>query len=170
MNAGSLGADAWARLVGEALGCPPEVVGQRGTSESFVDLGGTSLRAAELVAVAERRLGCAIDLGLLLGPAPLAEVIAAATPCEPSIVGSTSRATGELLPGQRGMLLAEDMGAGSAFHLLFSVEARGPLDRVVLLATLSELTSRHEALRTVFDRGPQGYRRRVLRRWTPRFT
>src|SRR2546423_7588100 len=120
MNAESPGADAWACLVAEALGCPPEVVGQRGTTESFINLGGTSLRAAELVAVAERRLGYAIDVGLVLGPVPLAEVIAGATPCEPLILGSASATAGDLLAGQRGMLLAEDMGAGSAFHLLLS--------------------------------------------------
>ncbi|MEU6239167.1 condensation domain-containing protein, partial [Kitasatospora sp. NPDC047058] len=53
---------------------------------------------------------------------------------------------------QRRIWLVERLTPGtSAYHLPFALELDGPLDTTALTAALTELTGRHEALRTCFE-------------------
>ncbi|WP_203786758.1 non-ribosomal peptide synthetase [Paractinoplanes rishiriensis] len=172
-----------------------EVLGQNLTAaatrrNSFTALGGTSLRALELAALLERRHGRRVAVAALLGPEPLATVLADGTPViadaeTPPAAGpadavpvSAAEAAGPAGDGpaalpaasrvQRAMLVGEQLHGGTPFHLLFSLDLRGPLDPARLRAVLAALTRRHEVLRTVFvPAGGDGLRRRVLPAWTP---
>ncbi|WP_159033010.1 non-ribosomal peptide synthetase [Streptomyces fodineus] len=124
-------------------------------TESFTRLGGTSLRALHFAALMERELRLAVPLASLLSAAPLAEVMARAVPAAAPAPAPTGAGTGlrPLLPGQRDLLSAAATFGDRAYHLLFSADISGPLDRDRLLAGLRWLTARHEALRTVLVEG-----------------
>ncbi|MEV6328796.1 amino acid adenylation domain-containing protein [Streptomyces sp. NPDC051909] len=156
-------------LAARTLGQPADQVTSDAAHSSFVALGGTSLRAVDLAARAER-LGVALDLPRLLGPDALGTVLAAAeprvaAPAEREAVGSRER---DLSPAEAGMLLGEEAGCGTAWHLLFSADLRGSLDVERLRGALQAVTDRHEALRTVFVHRPDGLRARVVAGWRPR--
>jgi amino acid adenylation domain-containing protein len=162
-------AAGWAGLAAETLECGVDVIERRADLESFVSLGGTSLRAAELAALAERRLGVTIDLAGLLGATPLAEVFDRAVPCRPvPVTAVLSGGLRPILPEQRAMLLFEQASKGSAGHLLFTAESAIRLDPAALARTIAVLTARHESLRTMFVRTDDGYHRLVLPDWSPR--
>ncbi|MER7475979.1 condensation domain-containing protein, partial [Micromonospora sp. NPDC000018] len=61
----------------------------------------------------------------------------------------------ELLPGQRSMLAAHLLDRDAPYHLMFTLEADGPLDAARTRSALRELATRHEALRTRFVRDPR---------------
>jgi amino acid adenylation domain-containing protein len=172
MSAAPLFEAEWAQLAAEVLGIPAAEVGRQARSAPFILLGGTSLRAAEFVAAAERRLRRSVNLTALLGPEPLAEVVSAATeaPERPS-VPPPPIGDGVLRPvsaAQEAMVLSDGVHGGTAFHLLFSAEIRGPLDRGRLCEVLVALTRRHESLRSVFVIDGGEVRVRVLAAARPR--
>lgn len=166
---------SWVSLTAEILDVRAAEIEHLVYTRPFVQLGGTSLRAMELVAIAEERLRYRLDIGALLGPASLASVIGAARPVRQSLdvdaardleEGAELRTASTL---QTAMLLGEQLHGGIAFHLLFSADIRGRVERARLLTALNCVTYRHEALRTVFSRAADGVpRRRVLRSWAPR--
>ena len=161
----------WASLAARVLGIPAAEVARRAGDVPFIVLGGTSLRAAEFVALAERSLGRSVNLTALLGTEPLADVVSTAQRApERAPIGrpAADDALRFASASQESMVLGEEVHGGTAFHLLFSAEVRGPLDERRLRTALQLLTDRHEALRSVFvsDRGE--LRVRVLPRWTPR--
>ncbi|MEV6694602.1 amino acid adenylation domain-containing protein [Micromonospora sp. NPDC051196] len=181
----------WTQLAAEVLACAIETVEERADTDSFIDLGGTSLRAADFAARVERRLGVAPPLRALRGAVPLAQAMAQATEYRPVSAGDVSNAVDRpLLTGQAGMLLAEDMIEGRPVRVIFTAESATPFDPERLRATLAALTRSNEALRTVFASGSteraerealassQGgyvsgspghdFRRQVLPSWEPR--
>ncbi|GAA3349415.1 hypothetical protein GCM10020358_71470 [Amorphoplanes nipponensis] len=134
---------------------------------SFTGLGGTSLRAIECAARIGLRYGVSVSVPALLGPEPLAQVLGAAVPAAAAPAVATA---GGLQPPsrvQQAMLVGEQLHGGTPFHLLFSLDLRGRVDRGRLDAVLAALTGRHAALRTVFVQEANGPARRVLARWTP---
>ncbi|SEM10351.1 non-ribosomal peptide synthetase [Streptacidiphilus jiangxiensis] len=157
-------------LAARVLGRTADALEAEAAGASFVALGGTSLRAVDLVARAERA-GTALDLVRLLGPEPLAAVLAQGRPCapaprqEPEAHRPTERAA---TPAEASMLLSEEAGAETAWHLLFSADLRGALDVDRLTAAVQAVTDRHDALRTVFHRRPEGLRARVVPGWRAR--
>lgn len=180
----------WFGLAADVLECQVTDLGGRAGNTSFAMLGGTSLRAIEFAAMMARDHGLAVNVGVLLGSTPLAEVVAAtplvASPVTPA--GSPPRtespATSQVTlspteqmeptePGrparvQQAMLFSEQLHGGTAFHLLFSADISGPLDSPRLRSGLARLTHRHASLRTMFVRGNDGMlRRHVLDRWDP---
>jgi amino acid adenylation domain-containing protein len=161
---------AWARVIARVLQLPERRVRADGPSRSFVALGGTSMRGAELTALAERELGRAVDLARLLGAEPLARVVAQAAPVAPPPEPAPPGADGllDLLPGQNAMLEAAEVTGSTAYHLLFSAVLRGPLDRSRLRAALADVVRAHESLRTSFTLRPDGTRGRAVHpRWAP---
>ncbi|QIZ00868.1 hypothetical protein HEP87_53225 [Streptomyces sp. S1D4-11] len=118
---------------------------------------------------AAKQLGLAVDLAQLLGPAPLADVLARAAPVPAAAPGQPAGAGAvrALLPGQSAALAAErEAGAGAVCRVL-SAELAGPLDAGALRRVLAALGARHEGLRTVFADAPHGPVRRVLAACTP---
>jgi len=159
-------------VLASLLGLTPEEVAGRAAEESFLGLGGNSVSAMDFVAILEEELGLIVDLGHLIGLAPLSKVLAAAVP------GGPAPAVGEpvlelsrpVVPEQDGYLRVERFIGGTSMHGVVSGELFGPLDETALLAGLDWLVVRHEGLRTVFEESPDGYRRRVLQAWKPSIT
>lgn len=161
--------DEWTKLAAEVIGCPVETVRDEAGTESFIDLGGTSLRAADFLARVERQLGISVSLRALRGQLPLAEAMAQATEYRPVSAGApTTSEYRPLLPSQDGMLMADSVFGGRGVHVLFTAESSTPFDPDRLRATLADLTRSHEALRTFFARTDTGFARRVLDSWEPR--
>ncbi|MFJ9775880.1 amino acid adenylation domain-containing protein [Kitasatospora sp. NPDC101157] len=160
-------------LAREAVGSrADDAFHERAAGHSFIELGGDSLSAAALVATAEDRLALALDLGELLGLAPLAAVLAAAVPAaaaapEQRPAPPAAGATRPLLPGQDTMLLTQQYTGGTSLHMVLGLELLGPLDVPVLHGALHRVVARHDALRTVFVPVEGGFRRRILPEWRP---
>ncbi|WP_338674699.1 condensation domain-containing protein [Streptomyces sp. SCSIO 30461] len=132
-------------------------------SQTFIALGGDSLRAMRLAALIEEQLGLRVAVKALLGGEPLADVLAGAAPVEAGATGGathTAKGAGErngagddsaVSPAQRGMWLIERVAGGSPYNLVFSCFVEdGRLDREKLTKALAETVARHEGLRTVF--------------------
>ncbi|BCJ49917.1 hypothetical protein Asp14428_13920 [Actinoplanes sp. NBRC 14428] len=131
---------------------------------SFVARGGTSLQAIELLSLGQRHLALTVDLARLLGPEPLGTVLAAASPYADPVPppAQQGRATRELLPGQRPMLAAHLLERDRPYHLMFTLEAAGPLEPSRVARALGRLVARHESLRTMFVASAGSYGRVVL--------
>ncbi|MFF2044096.1 amino acid adenylation domain-containing protein [Kitasatospora sp. NPDC058170] len=164
-----LPAQSWTALAAQVLRLPEPELRQRAATVPFVALGGTSLRAVELAALAESRLALAPEVGALLGPLPLAEVLAAARPAPTAPVEADGGAAAEGLraasAGEQSMLLSDQAHPSTVHHLLFSAEVRGPLDERRLTGAVAALTARHEALRTVFVEQDGRMTARILAHW-----
>ncbi|MFJ4798725.1 amino acid adenylation domain-containing protein [Kitasatospora purpeofusca] len=144
----------WLPLVVEVLGLPADEAGARYRAESFTALGGSSLQAIALGAHGQRRLSRDVEVAGLLGPDPLAAVLAGARPFVPSVPPPADPAAAPqprpLLPGQRAMLAAHLAGQDRPYRLLFTLRPPEPLDLGRVRAALRALTARHESLRTMF--------------------
>ncbi|MFK8907423.1 amino acid adenylation domain-containing protein [Streptomyces sp. YS-3] len=128
-----------------------------GAEDSFFDLGGHSLLATRLLSRVRSALGAelgirdlfqhptvaglATRLGAAVGPDRARPVLAPA-PERP--------AAPPLSPAQRRLWFLSRAGQGAAYHCPFALRLRGPLDADALAAALTDVTGRHEALRTVF--------------------
>ncbi|MEO6701976.1 MAG: condensation domain-containing protein [Jatrophihabitantaceae bacterium] len=141
-------------------------------TRSFIELGGDSLRAMRLAAIAQERLGVRIALKTLLDGVPLAdafaqaEVVAAPVavedPSEPVLAG--------LSHSQRGMWLIESVTGGSPYNLVFTAFIeKGTLDVEAFKRAVGATVARHEGLRTVFVDGETEIVRVVLDDHTPEF-
>ncbi|MFJ8434005.1 amino acid adenylation domain-containing protein [Kitasatospora sp. NPDC094019] len=170
-----LRAEPWTAPAAQVLRLPEPELRRRAATASFVALGGTSLRAIELAALAERRLGLAPEVGALLGPLPLAQVLATAAPVrsspdpadDPVDDGAVTDVPRAASVGEYSMLLSDQAHPSTAHHLLFSAEVRGLLDERRLAGAITALAARHEALRTVFLDQDGRTAARVLPDWRP---
>ncbi|MFK0023962.1 condensation domain-containing protein [Streptomyces sp. NPDC090798] len=156
-------------LAADVIGCDRRTLPAGAAGSPFITLGGGLTQAVRLQARAGRQLGLAVDLAQLLGPAPLADVLARAVPVPAAVPGppAGAGAVRALLPGQRAALAAErEAGAGAVCRVL-SAELAGPLDAGALRRVLAAVGARHEGLRTVFADTPHGPVRRVLAACTP---
>ncbi|MFJ4095167.1 AMP-binding protein [Kitasatospora sp. NPDC089913] len=144
----------WLPLVAEVLGLSADEADTRYRAESFTALGGSSLQAIALGAHGQRRLARDVAVAGLLGPDPLAAVLAGARDFAPSAPPPLDPAAAPqpraLLPGQRAMLAAHLAGQDQPYRLLFTLRPPEPLDLARTRAALRALTARHESLRTMF--------------------
>ncbi|MGW3963677.1 non-ribosomal peptide synthetase [Amycolatopsis sp. NPDC005003] len=118
---------------------------------SFISLGGDSLRAMRLTAMAQEQLGLKLSVAELLSSTPLGTVLSNAV----GTAAATTTAAPEpsapsLTPMQRGMWLLESTLGGSSYNLVFtSYVDSGTLDREVFGHAAAATTARHASLRTV---------------------
>jgi hypothetical protein len=156
-------------LAADVIGCDRRTLPAGAAGSPFITLGGGLAQAVRLQARAGRQLGLAVDLAQLLGPAPLADVLARAVPVPAAAPGppAGAGAVRALLPGQRAALAAERAAGAGAVCRVLSAELAGPLDAGALRRVLAALGARHEGLRTVFADAPHGPVRRVLAACTP---
>ncbi|PJN27790.1 non-ribosomal peptide synthetase [Kitasatospora sp. CB02891] len=156
----------WLPLAAEVLGLPAEEVEARYRTESFTELGGSSLQAIALTSAGQRRLAEDVEVALLISPLALADALAEAreyVPTAPTAADlDAASARRELLPGQKAMLAAHLAGRDQSYHLMFTVQPPVALGREQVRAALRRLTVRHESLRTVFVRERQTALRVVL--------
>ncbi|WP_380722297.1 non-ribosomal peptide synthetase [Saccharothrix hoggarensis] len=128
------------------------------TTSSFIALGGDSLRAMRLTALAQEGLGLRLSVSELLSSTPLGAVLANAVATSNGATDGTSDATAAepetavpaLTPTQRGMWLIENVLGGSTYNLVFtSYVDSGTLDREVFGRAVAATTARHASLRTL---------------------
>jgi amino acid adenylation domain-containing protein len=169
------GARAGARAPADALeaqlaGLWAEVLGLAavGVDENFFDLGGHSLLAMRVLARAAA--ACAVTLTLAdLFEAPSVAAMAARIRARQGAIAATPRPAAGLrsgdLPlsfGQERLWFLGQLDPGSpAYHLAWTVRARGPLEIARLQAALDALIARHESLRSVFP-ADDGQPRQVI--------
>lgn len=140
-------------------------------TRSFIELGGDSLRAMRLAAMAQEQLGVQVPLSVLLGGAPLASVFAQAEVVPVAAAGSHEPEK-PVLEGlshvQRGMWLIESVTGGSPYNLVFTAFVEeGVLNLDLFTTAVHRTVARHEGLRTVFADGDNGLVRVVLDDHTP---
>lgn len=138
-------------------------------TQSFIALGGDSLSAMRLAALAERRFGLRVAVKSLLGDMPLARVLAEAIPAGEA-TGKDGRAgPTEPARAQRGMWITEAITGGSPYNLVFlCLVTRGQLEPDPLERAIADVTARHEGLRTVFTERDGDIARVVLPAFAPK--
>jgi len=149
------------------------------TTRSFIRLGGDSLRAMRLVALAQERLGARIQPGALLCDTSLADVLHRAVPAADGPPRAPAPADATIMVGavgdgddpvshtQRGMWLAEQVTGGSPYNLVFLAFAESPLNAAALAEAVGAAVARHDGLRTVFLERDDSVIRHVLHHYTP---
>lgn len=139
-----------ASIWGEVLG-----IDHISVNENFLDLGGDSILAVQVIARMESVLGLELSVYDFF-EAPTVEAIAkrvvGSANCE-SGLQKTDRATElPLLSGQRRLWFLDQLeGGNAAYHVPVAKRLRGALDLAALHSALDELLLRHEALRTTFE-------------------
>ncbi|WP_208641185.1 non-ribosomal peptide synthetase [Micromonospora arborensis] len=128
------------------------------SARSFVDLGGDSLRAMRLAALAQQHCGVRLPVADLLSDAPLSDVLARYTSASvPPAAGArrtvaTPNPPDRVSPSQRGMWLTERVLGGSPYNLVFTCFVEeGTLDRSRFERALAATVARHPGLRTVYQ-------------------
>ncbi|HEY5785040.1 MAG TPA: amino acid adenylation domain-containing protein [Microlunatus sp.] len=137
-----------------------------GVDDDFFELGGHSLLAARLVNRIRTELGRELDLRAVFAATTvtrLARHLATAPTSRPSLTAQERPDVMPLSSGQERMWFdyqtASTRGGshvGRTFHL------RGPFDAAALGQALTDVVTRHEALRTVFPVGPTGQPRQQV--------
>ncbi|MFF8424833.1 amino acid adenylation domain-containing protein [Streptomyces sp. NPDC016566] len=136
-------------LFAEALGTP-----QVGLDDDFFALGGHSLLAARLTPRIRAELGveCGVEV-VFKAPTVrrLAERLADAAPARPALTPVEHDGDPELSAAQRRLWFLHRLeGPSSAYHIPLVLTLDGGLDTEALTAALTDLTDRHEVLRTVY--------------------
>jgi amino acid adenylation domain-containing protein len=138
-------ADAWA----EVLGAAPV-----GVADDFLELGGDSLCAARIVALARDRLGVELPATSPLEDRTV-EAMARRAEAAQRAGAPIPRQPGEgpfpLSSAQQRLWFLHQLAPESAAYALpIALRLRGPLDVAVLARALDDVLLRHEALRTTF--------------------
>jgi amino acid adenylation domain-containing protein len=143
---------------------------------SFIELGGDSLRAMRLAALAREQLGVRVPVKALLGGEPLAAALEGAeveAAPRQAVAAASAAAESGLSRTQRGMWLIESITGGSPYNLVFTAFVeKGDLDVEVLKEAVARTVARNEGLRTVFteDEATGAVVRTVLDEHTAEFT
>ncbi len=142
-------------IYASVLGIPEELVG---TTATFLDLGGHSLKAAVLLSAIYRERGFDLKLSQFLAASSIVDV---AVVLEEAEKGPDSRIhfpraeEGVALPltsSQSRIFAVQQLATWStAYNIPFAWELRSDIDLDVLAAALATLPSRHHALRASFD-------------------
>ncbi|PKV83178.1 non-ribosomal peptide synthetase [Streptomyces sp. TLI_146] len=138
-----------AGLFGELLGLPTVPA-----DAGFFDLGGHSLLATRLVSRIRTALGVELSLRDVFRAqtvAALAELVSGAEGARPPLRRHELPARPPLSFAQQRLWFVHQAEENSAsYNVPFAYRLRGPVDTAALAAALSDLTARHEVLRTVF--------------------
>jgi nonribosomal peptide synthetase DhbF len=146
--------EALCELFAQVLGRAPG-----GIDDSFFDLGGNSLQASRLASRVRARLGAEISIRTVF-EAPTVAALASrlgapgtrrrpARQAPPALPESLPESV-PLSFAQRRLWLLDQIDAGVAYTLPVLIRLRGEIDAGALAAAVSDVVSRHEALRTVF--------------------
>ncbi|MEU5977831.1 amino acid adenylation domain-containing protein [Streptomyces sp. NPDC047315] len=133
-----------------------------GIHDDFGQLGGDSLLALRVI-------GRAADSGLALTARQffehptIAGLAGAATLAAPRTADVQAEVAGDvpLLPAQARLLAGLDASVARHHNYALLFELEEPLEKVALRVALRTIVGRHDALRTGFVHGPEGWRQRV---------
>lgn len=144
----------------ELAKCWTKVLGERriGPESRFIQLGGDSLQAVQVLLAIRLRWNVELGIGSLLGPD--ATLASAATQIDAQelagettipLVASASDQPVPLSYAQEQLWTIEQFrDSGAAYNIPLAVRLHGKLDVAALQASLNTVLERHEALRTVF--------------------
>jgi amino acid adenylation domain-containing protein/non-ribosomal peptide synthase protein (TIGR01720 family) len=148
-------------LFADVLGMPTVTA-----TDGFFERGGHSLLATRLISRARTALGVDLSIRDLFEAPTVAELAARvthATPARPPLVAVERPATLPLSSAQRRLWVIQQLeGTSAAYNFPLVFRLRGRLDLAAWQAALTDVVTRHEALRTVFgERDGQPYQRIV---------
>ncbi|MFJ8042102.1 amino acid adenylation domain-containing protein [Kitasatospora sp. NPDC096147] len=138
--------------------------------DSFFDLGGHSLLVTRLISRVRTALGAELTVRAVFEAptvAGLAERLAAdgalGAGLRLALRPAERGATAPLSPAQARLWFHEQVqGPSAAYNLPYALRLDGELDTAALRRALTDLTDRHEILRTTYLEGPDGPLQRVL--------
>ncbi|MEU2509984.1 amino acid adenylation domain-containing protein [Streptomyces sp. NPDC007863] len=153
-------------LFAEVLGLPE---GSVGIDHDFFELGGHSLLATRLVSRARTALDTELAIRDLFEAPTVAELVERADrrggAARPALTAGERPDELPLSHAQQRLWVIQQIECTSAaYNFPLVMRMRGPLDTEAWRAALSDVTNRHEALRTVFFTTPDG---RTLQRVLP---
>ncbi|RPK40427.1 Dimodular nonribosomal peptide synthase [Streptomyces sp. ADI92-24] len=139
-------------LFAEVLGLP---AGSVGTDSDFFDLGGHSLLATRLISRARAALDAELAIRDLFEAPTVAELVARAARADGAARPAlTAGDRPERLPlshaQQRLWVIQQIECTSAAYNFALALRLRGPLHLGAWRTALADVTTRHEALRTVF--------------------
>ncbi|MFJ6074074.1 non-ribosomal peptide synthase/polyketide synthase [Streptomyces sp. NPDC093065] len=153
--------EALAALFSEILGGV-----EPGADDDFFALGGHSLLAARLVARARPLLGDDLTVRHVFDHPTVARLAARTTSARrttPPPTRGERPARLPLSPAQARLRFLDSLGGtGTSYHLPFVLTLTGDVDLAALDDALTDLTDRHEVLRTVFPDDGDGPHQRIL--------
>ncbi|MGX1316330.1 amino acid adenylation domain-containing protein [Streptomyces calvus] len=151
-------------LFADVLGLPADGIG---VDSDFFDLGGHSLLATRLVSRARAALDVELAIRDLFEAPTVAELARRTarsdTAARPALTAGQRPAELPLSHAQQRLWVVQQIECTSAaYNFPLVMRVRGPLDRTAWSAALTDVTTRHEALRTVFTERDGRVYQRVL--------
>ncbi|MFG3426536.1 amino acid adenylation domain-containing protein [Streptomyces californicus] len=134
--------------------------------DDFFELGGHSLLATRLIGRIRSAFGVELPVRALFEattPVALAERLAEAGSARPALHRARHTERVPLSPAQERLWFLHQLDPrAAAYHMAFTVQLTGNLDRDALRSALGDVLTRHESLRTVVESGDGRPRQRVL--------
>ncbi|GAA3168957.1 MULTISPECIES: amino acid adenylation domain-containing protein [Streptomyces] len=149
-----------AGLFAEVLALP-----RVGVQDDFFALGGHSLLATRLIARIRSAFGVELSIrDLFRTPtvAGLVDRLDASRPSRPALAPAERPGTLPLSAAQRRVWFLSRTGQSADYNSPFALRLRGRLDPDALAAALTDVVTRHEALRTVFPADGGDPQQRIL--------
>ncbi|WP_326682673.1 non-ribosomal peptide synthetase [Streptomyces sp. NBC_01237] len=154
------GEETLCALYAEVLGLPADSVG---IDSDFFELGGHSLLATRLVSRARTALDTELAIRDLFEAPTVAELVErvarAGGAARPALTAGERHGRVELPLShaqQRLWVIQQIECTSAAYNFPLVMRVRGPLDTDAWRTALTDVTARHEALRTVFRTAPDG--------------
>nr|WP_237544711.1 condensation domain-containing protein [Streptomyces sp. SID4946] len=137
-----------------------------GIHDSFYDMGGHSLLAAELTVRVRKEFQAELSLGDVLGNPSVAELAALLTrvePARPPVLPRTGEGPAPASFAQQSLWVLDQLeGPGPRYNEPLALRLTGRLDGPALRAALADVVVRHHVLRTVLTMEDGGIRQQVL--------
>lgn len=143
--------------------------------DDFLDMGGDSLMATQLVSRLATRLGITVSIGAVFEVRTFGALLARLASTEgvslsdvqgDDLMRPSANTVHALSFSQERMWFMHQLGpASSAYHIPFAIRLRGQVRHEAMQRALDQVVHRHDILRTVFVSTDQGAESRVLPPW-----